>query len=319
MATLKPEMIEAAAERTGRVIRETPVEYSAALSDLTGCEVFLKLEHLQKTGSFKLRGASNRILGLGESDLGRGVIAASTGNHGLGVCYAARHVGTVATVYLPRDTSQSKISMMERLGGRLVFVDGDCMSAETAARAAAEESGCVFVSPYNDLEVIAGQGTIGLELSRQIERLDAVYISVGGGGLIAGVAAYLKSVNPGIRVVGCWPENSRVLYECLRAGRIIEFPEQETISESTAGGVEPGSVTFPLCRDLIDDYALVTESEIHAAMRLLAEKERWMVEGSAGVAMAGLIRTANQVKGRNVAVLLCGRNISLGRFIEAVS
>lgn len=317
--TLKPEMVEAAAERIGRVIRETPVEHSAALSDLTGCEVFLKLEHLQKTGSFKLRGASNRILGLGESDLERGVVAASTGNHGLGVCYAARHVGAVATVYLPRDTSQSKISMMERLGGRLIFVDGDCMSAETAARAAAEESGRVFVSPYNDIEVIAGQGTIGLELSRQIERLDAVYISVGGGGLIAGVAAYLKNANPGIRVVGCWPENSRVLYECLRAGRIIEFPEQETISESTAGGVEPGSVTFPLCRDLIDDYALVTESGIHAAMRLLAEKERWMVEGSAGVAMAGLIGTANQVKGRNVAVLLCGRNISLGRFIEAVS
>jgi len=306
-------MIKAAAERIGGVIRETPVEHSAALSELTGCEVFLKLEHLQRTGSFKLRGASNRILGLSEAELRRGVVTASTGNHGLGVCYAARHAGAVATVYLPRDTSQSKISMMERLGGRIVFVDGDCLSAEVAARAAAEESGSVFVSPYNDLEVIAGQGTIGLELSKQIERLDTVFISVGGGGLIAGVAAHLKSVNPVIRVVGCWPENSRVMYECLRAGRIIEYPEQETISESTAGGVEPGSITFPLCRELIDDYALVSETEIREAMRLIAEKERWIIEGSAGVAVGAFLKNSRPHRDRNVAILLCGRNIDIGK------
>jgi len=316
---LPPDRIREAAERIGGVIRETPVEYSADLSGLTGSDVYLKLEHLQHTGSFKLRGAANKILGLEEAELKRGVVAASTGNHGLGVCYAARRAGTEATVYLPRSTSEAKIRMMEQLGGRIIFTDGDCLAAELAARASAEESGRVFVSPYNDLEVIAGQGTIGFELSRQIDLVDALYISVGGGGLIAGVAAFLKSVNPGVRVVGCWPENSRVMYECLRAGEIIEFPEEPTISESTAGGVEPGSVTFPLCRELIDDFALVSEAEIHAAMRLLAENERWMVEGSAAVAVAGLIKTARQHSDRNVAVLLCGRNIPLSKFVDSVS
>lgn len=316
---LPVEKINAAGSRIGTIIRETPVDLSPGLSAESNGRVYLKLEHLQHTGSFKLRGAANKILSLDREELERGVVAASTGNHGLGVCYAAQRAGAEATIYLPRDTSESKVSMMRELGGRIVLIDGDCLAAELTARAAARESGRVFISPYNDLDVIAGQGTIGLELSRQVDGIDAVYISVGGGGLIAGVAAYLKSVNPGIRVVGCWPENSRVMYESLRAGRIIEFPEEPTISESTAGGVEPGSITFPLCRELIDDYVLVSEREIRNALRRMAEKERWMVEGSAGVAVAGLLKNGGRHNDRNVVVLLCGRNIPLNRFIDAVS
>lgn len=302
------ESIPDAESRIRRIVRETPVDYSYHLSGIGDCRAWLKLEHLQHTGSFKLRGATNKVLSLASEELDRGVIAASTGNHGLGVCYAAKQAGSRAQIYLPRNVSESKVTMMRALGGEIVFYGDECLQAELKAREEAENSGRVFISPYNDLEVIAGQGTIGVEMLRQIENLDAVFVSVGGGGLIAGIAAHLKAIHPGIRIIGCWPENSPVMFECLRAGRIIEVSEKPTISESTAGGVEPGSITFDLCRELIDDFILVSEEEILSAMRLIAGKERWIIEGSAGVAVAAFLKTANQFAGRNIAILLCGRN-----------
>lgn len=316
MIKLTADDILAAESRIHPLVRETPVDHSPHLSQLGSASVYLKLEHLQHTGSFKLRGATNKILSLTEEQLRRSVIAASTGNHGMGVCYAARHAGTAATIYLPRDVSEQKLAMIERLGGIPVLSNNDCLDAENKARVAAERSGQVFISPYNDLEVIAGQGTIGVELARQINRIDAVFVAVGGGGLIAGIAAYLKSVSPQTRIVGCWPENSRVLYECLRAGRIIEFPEEPTISESTAGGLEEGSVTFPLCQRLIDDHILVSESEIREALRLIFDKEHWIIEGSAGVAVAAYLKERERFAGQNIAIILCGRNIASEKLKE---
>ncbi len=315
MAISSRQIIEAES-RIRNYVRETPLDHSLHLSSLTGCNVYLKLEHLQHTGSFKLRGATNKILSLNTDQLRQGVIAASTGNHGLGVCYAARAVGTNATIYLPRDVSPSKLAMMKHLGGHTVVEFKDCLEAEVSAREDAARSGRVFISPYNDMEVVAGQGTIGVELQRQLDRIDAVIVAVGGGGLIAGIGAYLKSASPSTRVVGCWPENSRVMYECLRAGRIIEFPEEPTISESTAGGVEEGSVTFPLCRQLIDDHVLVSEAGIRAAMRLIAEKEHWIIEGSAGVAVAAFLKAQESYRKQSVIIVLCGRNISARRWKE---
>jgi len=289
-------------------LRETPVEYSFYLSNLSNCRVYLKLEHLQHTGSFKARGALNKIYSLIPEQLKKGVIAASTGNHGLGVCYGARQIDTEATIYMPSNISRAKLEMIKERGGNPVLHGENCLDAEKKARQIAESSGRIFISPYNDLEVIAGQGTIGLELARQIDHIDAVFIAVGGGGLISGIATYLKSIEAKTQIIGCWPENSRVLYECLRAGRIIEFPEKPTISESTAGGVEEGSVTFPLCQKLIDDCVLVSESEIYQAMCVIAEHERWIVEGSAGVAVAAFLKKCRNFAGQNVVIVLCGRN-----------
>src|SRR5215813_8586967 len=209
-----------------------------------------------------------------------------------------------------RDVSEEKLAVIKHLGGIPVLSDGDCLEAEYTAREAARKLGQVFISPYNDLQVIAGQGTIGLELARQLDRIDAVFVAVGGGGLIAGIAAYLKSVSPHTRVIGCWPENSRPLYECLRAGRIIEVPEEPTVSESTTGGLEEGSITFPLCQQLIDDYSLVSETEIREAMRLILDKEHWLIEGSAGVAVAAYLKERERFAGQNVLIVLCGRNIT---------
>jgi threonine dehydratase len=307
---LSAQTILEAESRIRSLTRETPIDQSFHLSQAGDASVYLKLEHLQHTGSFKLRGAANKILSLSGEQLRGGVIAASTGNHGIGVCYAARHAGTAATIYLPHDVSEQKLATIKRLGGIPITSNRDCLEAENKARAAAENSGQVFISPYNDLEVIAGQGTIGVEIARQLDRIDAVFIAVGGGGLIAGIAAYLKEASPATRIVGCWPENSRVLYECLRAGKIIEVPEETTISESTAGGVEEGSITFPLCQRLIDEHALVSEAEIGDAMRLIFDKEHWVIEGSAGVAVAAYLKEKEKYAGQNVVIVLCGRNIS---------
>ncbi len=312
---LSAQDIIAAGSRIRPLVRETMVDYSLNLSRMGDANVYLKLEHLQHTGSFKLRGATNKILSLTEEQLRKGVIAASTGNHGMGVCYAARHIGTTATIYLPQNTPEHKLTKIKNLGGIIVTSNGDCLDAEKNARAAANESGKVFISPYNDPDVIAGQGTIAMELVRQLERIDVVFVSVGGGGLVSGIASYLKWANPRTRIVGCWPENSRVLYECLLAGRIIDFPEEPTISESTTGGVEDDSVTFPLCQTLLDDLALVTESEIREAMRLIFNKEHRIIEGSAAVAVAAFLKKREMCAGQNAVIILCGRNIASEKLI----
>jgi threonine dehydratase len=240
------------------------------------------------------------------------VVTASNGNHGLGVAAAARARGIAAEVFVSAHVSPAKARRIEAMGARIVRAGEDPLTAELAARRAAEESGRVFISPYNDVDVAAGQGTIAVELMRQVAGLDAVFVAVGGGGLIGGIGGYLKEGAPGVEVVGCWPENSPVMYECLRAGAIVEVAEQETLSESTAGGLEPGSVTFEMCRRGINRSVLVTEDEILAAMRWMLEEEHWVVEGAAGVAVAAFKKEAEKYAGKKAAVVVCGRNLSEG-------
>ena len=298
--------IEAAHARIQPYVRETPVEPWAAV----GPNVFLKLEHLQLTGSFKLRGASNKIALLTPAEAARGVIAASNGNHGLGIAAAAQVRGIEAEVYVSNHVSPAKARRIEALGARIRTAGDDPLTAELAARRAAEESGRVFISPYNDLDVVAGQGTIAVELHRQLPQLDAVFVAVGGGGLIGGIGAYFKAVAPATEIVGCWAANSPVLHECLRAGRIVEVAEQPTLSESTAGNLEPDSVTLDVCRKAIDRHVLVSEDEILAAMRRIMETEHWLVEGAAAVAAASYLQDEQRYAGRKVAIVLCGRNLS---------
>ena len=301
--------IQAAETRIRPHVLETPLEPSPYLSQTGGANVYLKLEHLQHTGSFKLRGATNKLLSLSPEQLSRGVIAASTGNHGMAVSYAASKLGARATIYMKQGTLPEKLELIRGFGGATVFYGENPVHAENKAREVAGQSGQVFISPYNDPQVIAGQGTLGVELQRQWPHLDAVFISVGGGGLISGIGSYLKAVNSKVKIVACWPENSRVMYECMKAGRVIEFPEKETLSDSTAGGVEEGAITLELCRSLIDDCVLVSEAGILAAMKLVLEKERWAVEGAAALPVAAYLQEAKNYSGQNVAILLCGRNI----------
>jgi threonine dehydratase len=192
------------------------------------------------------------------------------------------------------------------------------VEAELTARRVAGQQGKVYISPYNDIDVVAGQGTLGLELMEQAPDLDAVFMAVGCGGLIGGAGTAIKQVSPRTRVIGPTPENSPSMMRSLAAGEIIETEDLPTLSDGTAGAVEPGSITFPICQGVIDDMVSISEPEIAHAMRRVAEAERWMVEGAAGVALGGLIKTADAYKGRKVAVVLCGRNIALDTFLKTV-
>lgn len=300
-------------------VRVTPFERSRGLSALLDCDVWLKCEHLQPTGSFKIRGATNKIRVLGAAARETGVLTASTGNHGQAVARAGALANVPVTVYLSAATEPVKKQAIEALGARLVIVDGPPMDAELQARRDAHAQGKPYISPYNDPDVVAGQGTLGVELAHDAADLDAVFISVGGGGLIGGTGTALQRLRPATRIVGVWPENSPCLLRALEAGRIIDVPEQPTLSDGTAGAVEPGSVTFPLCQAVINETVTVTETQIAAAMRHIAESERWIVEGAAGVALAGLIRRAPAYRGRKVAVVLCGRNIALNKFVDTLA
>jgi threonine dehydratase len=273
---------------------------------------WLKCEQDQHTGSFKWRGALAKLFGL---QPGTRIIAASTGNHGLAVAGAGKIFGHRVTVYLPASASTAKRAKLLAAGIELVEVPGDSLDAELAGKAAAEASGAVWVSPYNDPDVIAGQGTIGLELLAQLPAVASVYITVGGGGLISGIAAFLKSHRPGIEIIGCQPARSREMSLSIRAGRVVDDPEAEpTLSDGSAGPLEPDSITFSLCQNLVDRWMVIPEDEIEDALRRVYRLHRMVVEGAAGVAYAAAWRERDkQVEGEKV-VILCGGNIDPARF-----
>lgn len=297
----------------------TPLTLSSRLSALSGCEVYLKCEHLQHTGSFKYRGASNKLRLLDPVQRQRGVITASSGNHGQGLALAGQALGVPVSVYTTTQASSYKLEAMRALGAEVISLDLDPLGAELEAGRQAQLQGKPYVSPYNDYQIIAGQGTVGMELFEQQPELDAVFVAVGGGGLISGIAAALHGLSAKTRIVGCWPANSPALHASLAAGRIIEVDEEETISDGTAGGVEPDSVTLGLCQRLLSQSVLVSEAQIKAAMREVAASERWIIEGAAGLAMAGMLALAEEYRGKKVAVVLCGRNIVLEKYLEAIA
>jgi threonine dehydratase len=317
MTDLYEDALKAYQRISGHIVK-TPVARSGFLSEQLNAEVYLKNEHVQHTGSFKLRGATNKILSLSDAQRKAGVLAASTGNHGLAVAYASQKFGVPARVVAPAKASPRKLGAIRAMGVEVETVAGDCLAAELSAKEMARQQGRVFISPYNDPEVVAGQGTIGIELHEQLPGLDAVFAAVGGGGLISGIGAVMKRLNGKVRVVGCWPENSRVMYECLKAGKIMDVPETETISDATTGGLEPGSITFELCARLIDDRVLVSEQEIREAMKIIAREESWIIEGAAGVAVAAALKQKDQLQGKKVAIILCGRNIDFEKYKNVI-
>jgi threonine dehydratase len=302
--------IEAACDRIYGLVRQTEVTRLPSDPRVSAStRAYAKLEQLQVTGSFKLRGATNKVLSLSQEAAASGVVTSSTGNHGLGVAAAAQFRGIDAEVFLSSQVPEAKWKKIESYGARIRRVGDNPLEAELAARAAADKSGRTYISPYNDWQVVAGQGTIGVELLRQIDILDAVFIATGGGGLVSGIGAYIREHSPRTEVVGCWPENSRVLYESLRAGKIVEYPESYTLSESTAGAVEPGSITFELARAVMHRGVLVSEDAILNAMKWARDQD-WVIEGSAGVALAAFFQEGARYEGKCVAIVFCGGNLS---------
>jgi threonine dehydratase len=333
IATL-PRDIELAARRISPHIYQTPLFYSDYLSELNDGAVYLKLESEQVTGSFKARGALNKIMSLSADELNRGVMTSSTGNHGQGFARALSIVtamttnGTTASnnnpksrgiIYLPQGANDSKIEALKMYKGavRLKYhASTDCVETEIFAKQQAYEYNMTWVAPYNDPVVIAGQGTVGREIWNAQPNVDVVLVTVGGGGLISGIAAWFRAVNPHVQVIGCQPEASPEMFRSVQKGEIVTMNDKErqqpTLSDGSAGGIEPGAITFDLCRELVHDFILVSEDEIADAIRFVAHKHHKIIEGAAGVAVAAYRKQANQPKfdGKTVAVVVCGSNIS---------
>ncbi|MGK0484404.1 MAG: threonine dehydratase, partial [Planctomycetota bacterium] len=263
------------------------------------------------TGSFKVRGAVNRIAALDAAEREVGVVAASTGNHGAAVAFAAREAGVRASVVVPVGTPAGRVQAIEALGAEVIRFGAECGEAEGHGRQLAEEDGRVFLSPYNDSIVMAGQGTIGLELLEQVPGLSRVYVAVGGGGLIGGTASALKASRPDMEVIGCSPSASYPMHASVAAGCIVDTPHLETLSIATAGGLEEGSVTLTPCMEAVDRWELVDEDDIAEAVYDLVAKERLMVEGAVGVALAVWKRDhANGVLGAGTScIVVCGGNL----------
>jgi len=310
------EDIRQARERIASTAIRTPLSHSRWLSQELQRNVFLKLECFQLTGSFKLRGAMAKLSSLNKEERSRGVLTVSAGNHGLAVAHCSEVLGLDATIVVPESASRAKVNSIKSYPVSLIERGATYDDAERAVRAMELESRKTFVSPYNDHEVIAGQGTIGLELLEDIPDLDAVVVPVGGGGLLAGVAIAVKAIAPRIKVYGAEPAVSPTMSAALEAGGIIEIEEDPTIADGCAGNVEPGSVTFPIIHRLVDGMILVTEEAIRKRIAGVAREEHLMIEGSAAVSISAL--TDDRLAGKRVAAIVSGRNISLDLFGEVI-
>ena len=308
------EKVVEAARRIRPEAVETPLERSPSLSRLTGAEVYLKWENRQVTGSFKFRGAMNKIRSLSPQEKARGAVTASTGNHGLASSLAARLEGLDLTLVLPTGVSGEKRRRLAETGTKILEIGKSCEQAEVSARRLARETDRVYISPYNDEEVIAGQGTIGVEIAAVLPRAVTVLVPVGGGGLVSGIAAYLKPALKAVEILGVEPETSAFMKASFAAGRIVEIEEGETIADAVAGGLEPGSITFPLCQRLIDGIITVREQAIRQAMSLLFEHHGQMVEGAGALALAALLSEKARFRGRPVALIVSGGNVTSAFF-----
>jgi threonine dehydratase len=313
------ESAKKAAARISNLVRETPLDYSPRFSEETGAEVWFKLENLQHTGSFKLRGAANRLMTLTAEQQASGCVTASSGNHGAAVAYAMQKLNVSGVIFVPEQTSSTKVGAIRSYGGDVRLFGTDGLDTELHAREYAEQHDMFYVSPYNDEEVMAGQGSCGVEIVTQLGDVDDLFVAIGGGGLISGVGSVLKNHNPGVRVIGCQPVASAVMTKSVEAGEILDLPSEHTLSDGTAGGIEPGAITFELCREVVDEYVLVEEAEIAAAMRAYMDSEHQLIEGAAGVAIAGMLARKADIKGRKVIVLICGANISRESLLSVIA
>ena len=308
-----------AESRIRKHIRETPLEFSPRLSRQGRCRVYLKLECTQISGSFKYRGALNKYLSLPEHKRREPVITASSGNHGAALAQIIHSFGGKGKIFIPENASPAKVEDLRLYGIDLILHGHDCIMSETLAQNIARQEGLEFISPYNDPKIIGGQGTIGIELVRQLEKMDDVLVPVGGGGLVSGIAAHLKGLPPRIQIIGCQPRASAVMYESIEAGQIIDMNSEPTLADGTAGGVDPDTITFPLCRDLIDRFTLVSEDQIKKAILFTLEHHQLLIEGAAALPLAAFLKEIDRYEDRNVVLVVSGKRIGLEKLTRILT
>ncbi len=297
------------------VVRETPVETSRSLSSTSGAEVYLKMEHLQRTGSFKTRGAYNKLQQVGDG-VAR-VVAASAGNHAQGVALAATKAGMPSTIVMPRNAPQAKVDATRDYGATVELEGEDFQAAMDHARGLAANDEALFVHAYDDPDIVAGQGTLGLEVAEQVPDLDTVVVPIGGGGLIGGTSVALSAVAPDVRVVGVQAEDAATVPESLRKGIPVEIDDPDTIADGIATGAV-SELTLELIREHVDEVVTVTDDEIASATQILLERAKQLVEGAGAASVAAVLSDDLDVDGETVVPVLSGGNIDTARLQEVL-
>jgi threonine dehydratase len=300
----------------GDLVRKTPLQYSFHLSERVGSEVYLKLENLQRTGAFKVRGAINKIAGLSAAERSKGVVTPSSGNAGLGLAYAAHVLGGVpVNLFMPVHTPASKVAKLAEFGAKVFVVGEQYDDADDASMEYQREHDLTYTNSYDDPLIIAGQGTVGLEIMEELPDAEVLLVPIGGGGLIAGISVAAKAINPGIEIIGVQVEASPSAYLSLKEGRCYErYEHGPTICEGLAGGF--GIVPFGIAKDLIDEVVLVDEEETRDAIFALLEAEQLVVEGSGAVGVAALLFDKVDLKGKKVVAVISGGNIDIDLLFE---
>ncbi|MGJ4857301.1 pyridoxal-phosphate dependent enzyme [Labrys sp. KB_33_2] len=318
---MNPDVLASAArsvqarQRIKAHIYETPLLPSRQIGAEAGSQLFFKAENFQLTGSFKIRGASAKISAMAP---GRHLVTASSGNHGIGSSQAARSFGRDLTVVLPETVAAAKLARIRSYGVETRLFGAETWYSEQHALELARDKGHEYISAYDDPDVVAGQGTIGLELLDQHPAIDNVFIAMGGGGLISGIGSVLKSFLPGARIYGIAARNSCAFAMSMAAGKVVETEHLETLADGVAGGVAEETMTLGLAMSVVDETIICTEEEIVAALRDLAFKENMLVEGSAGLALAGFAKVASACREQVNVVVLCGANYDRDKLTKAV-
>ena len=302
--------IRAARERIRDVVYHSPCPYSLLLSRLCGCEIYCKLDHLQVTGSFKERGARNKLLLLPPEARARGVVAASAGNHAQALAYHGHELGIAVRVVMPKWAPLIKVSNCRNFGAQIVLHGESYDEARAHAKALAEREGLTYVPGFDDPAIIAGTGTMGLEILEDVPDVDAVVVPVGGGGLIAGVGVAIKSLRPQTRVIGVEPHHAPTLNASLKAGHVVRIETKPTLADGLAIA-EVGKLCFEIARQVVDDLVMVNEAQIAMSVLRLLELEKTVVEGGGAVPLAAALQRTMSLEGKKVVLCLCGGNIDV--------
>jgi threonine dehydratase len=307
-----------ARKRIATIVKKTPLVKSAGLSEMTGASIYLKLENLHETGSFKIRGAANKILSLSPDEQQRGVTTFSTGNHGMAVAYVAKSIGIQAVICISGRVPKAKVDAIRSLGAKLEIVGDSQDAAEEHAYALQQERGLTVIKPFDDFHIIAGQGTLGLEIMEELPEVNMVLAGLSGGGLISGLGLALKSNAPNVDVIGLSMENGAVMHKSLKAGRPVQLEESETLADSLLGGIGlENTYTFGMVRKFMDRSYLIPEDAIAEGMAYLLEKHRVVIEGAAAVGAGALLRNIVKPKSHTV-LIISGCNTNLTSHLQAI-
>ncbi|HET7626898.1 MAG TPA: hydroxyectoine utilization dehydratase EutB [Bacillales bacterium] len=309
-----------ARRRIGTLVRKTSFRECPFLSEPSKGRVSLKMETEQPTGAFKIRGAANKILSLSDEEQARGVVAYSTGNHGLAVAYVASQLGIDAHICVSNRVPRAKAEAIRKFGGKLEIYGDSQDDAGRRARELRDHEGLTVIEPFDDPHVIAGQGTIGLELLEEAPDIDTVFVPLSGGGLISGIALSVKANNPNVRIVGLSMERGAVMHESLKAGRPVEIAEVETLADSLLGGIgRDNRYTFAMVKQYVDETYLVSEAAIADGMKFLMKRHRIVAEGAAAIGVGALLHQTVPATGKHAAVIVSGKNVDPAAYFKVVN